>query len=585
MANRPLLDRLAGLETEYAIRLPRAASNPPTRFQLYQELVRALRASIVTVRARHFKEGIFTANGGAVWFEAECPASGAGLIEGSTPECRGPRQLVTYQRAQDRMLAATAATVPFRLVKNDRDAEGNTYGAQENYEATIGQGLDLFLWRVGLLALVPVLAATWLGLLGLIVAMLAYLALAGLAFLPVRLAMRDWRRHAVHWFGRDVVEGRETGGQTPPWLERLVLNATRVVTAPLAVALWLLVWLVAFRRTRRRLTAFLVSRPILAGSGMLDHGGQFWLADKASSINCVIGYGGFAWDRPVYTFGHFFKALCVEVLLSPRDFLELFAARQRLQIAIGDSNMADVAEYLRVATTMLVLDAIEAGELSAAPTVRHPIRALHAICRDPSLNAQVELSRGEATAIQIQRAYLGACRRFVERRPDAPREAYEILRLWEETLDGLGESRDSSAAAPLVGVLDWVTKKYLLDQAGPDLNWEARKKIDLRYHELSSEGYFQRMAAAGLARVVVKADECERAKRLPPPDSPATARGHFIREFTQGDAPIQANWREVRIGEGRRARLIRLSRYGSRRTQPIPPRRTRNETDRTIDPP
>ncbi|MCA9162399.1 MAG: proteasome accessory factor PafA2 family protein, partial [Planctomycetales bacterium] len=85
-----------GLETEYAIRFrPHSAQGePPTKLQLYRSLVEALRRRVLLAEAKHFKEGVFNACGGAVWFEAERPAAGGGLIEGATPECRGPRQVL-----------------------------------------------------------------------------------------------------------------------------------------------------------------------------------------------------------------------------------------------------------------------------------------------------------------------------------------------------------------------------------------------------------------------------------------------------------------------------------------------------------
>lgn len=33
---------------------------------------------------------------GGAWFETERPAVGGGLVEGSTPECRSPRQLLIW---------------------------------------------------------------------------------------------------------------------------------------------------------------------------------------------------------------------------------------------------------------------------------------------------------------------------------------------------------------------------------------------------------------------------------------------------------------------------------------------------------
>jgi len=83
----PILDRLVGLETEYAIRFhPRAgAGEPPTRFHLYQALITCVKQRVLTAPARHFKEGVFLANGGAVWFETDlCQA----ILEGYLAEAR-----------------------------------------------------------------------------------------------------------------------------------------------------------------------------------------------------------------------------------------------------------------------------------------------------------------------------------------------------------------------------------------------------------------------------------------------------------------------------------------------------------------
>ena len=143
-----IFERLCGLETEYAVRFQPgdATVPPPSKFRLYESLVTALARRVPTARAKHFKEGVFVATGGAVWFEAERPAAGGGLVEGATPECRGARELLAYQLAQDQLLAQAAESArtsgKITLIKNDRDAQGNIYGAQENYEVTLATG-----WR------------------------------------------------------------------------------------------------------------------------------------------------------------------------------------------------------------------------------------------------------------------------------------------------------------------------------------------------------------------------------------------------------------------------------------------------------
>ena len=308
---------------------------------------------------------------------------------------------------------------------------------------------------------------------------------------------------------------------------------------------------------------FLVSRSIFAGAGTIDAAGQFQVSDKAPAINCVLGFGGMLFDRPIFSMGHFFKVAYAESWFSPRRYFELFAARHRLQLALGDSNMCEPAELLRVGTTALVLDAIEAGALRKCPQVQRPIRALHAFCSDPSLQVRVPLKdNSSASALELQRFYLDACRTFLNTCPEAPAEAWEVFHLWEDTLDELSELAAGEEPEVLIGKLDWVTKRYLMDRSVSDPTWEESKKIDIRYHELSSDGYYQMLDESGLTTSAVQPEEIERALRSAPPDSPATTRGHYIREFAFGDQPVRANWKSIVIGRGWEARVIRLERYG-----------------------
>jgi hypothetical protein len=556
-----VFERLIGLETEYALQVPAGAvKRAGGRYQIFRDLVSALRGITPVVDARHMKEGVFHASGGAVWFETERPAAGGGLIEGATPECRSPRQLLAWQRAQDELLSEAAHRAfgrQIRLLKNDRDAKGNVYGAQENYEATFATGARLWIWRVGLVLMLPLVLASWALLWLLALLIVLYTIVASLVYLVGERFVRDPDELARFLFGCEFDQLGQAAPTGPAWLEAWLSTITRVLTAPLAGVFYLLLWATAFTRLRANLLPFLISRTIVCGSGMLDNAGRFLLADKAPAMNCLTGYGGLLGDRPIFTFGHFFKTVYADAWMSPREYLRLFARTHRLQIALGDSNLAEPAEYLRIGTTLLVIDCIEAGEMPRPPRVRRPLRALRAICADPTLTTRLPLGDGQScSALELQRFYLEACRRFLERRPEAPREAREVLRRWEATLDALQDDPES-----LVGSLDWVTKRFVLQTAGRDATWQMRKKIDLRYHELSPQGYFQQLNAAGVAEHILEPSEIELARRNPPVGTPASARGRYIREFACGDEPVSANWKCVFIGQGRKAKVIRLGDY------------------------
>jgi proteasome accessory factor A len=275
-------------------------------------------------------------------------------------------------------------------------------------------------------------------------------------------------------------------------------------------------------------------------------------------MNGVMGFGGFFHGRPIILLGEFYKRLVNDAIFAPQDYLDLFQGRQRLQIGIGDSNMCETAQWLRVGTTMLVLDCIEAGEMPEPPRILRPIQALRAVCADTELGGAIQTVQGPCTAVQLQRFYCSACRRFLSRRDDVPPEAWELLQCWERTLDAL--ENDSRTQ---VGKLDWVTKRFLLENAPHQASYESLKKIDLKYHELSPEGYFRVLTEQFQREDVVGEEVVERAMRLPPSDSPAAMRGRLIREFVSGDEPLAVNWRMVRIGRGVGAKVYRLAEYQS----------------------
>ncbi len=548
-----VFDRLVGLETEYAIRFDsRRAGGRPSDYNLYRALVEALRQKLPIAApnpSEQEKPGIFLANGGAVWFERSRFIDQVGLVEGSTPECRGPRQLLCCQRAQDRLLSETArsAGAGFCLVKNCRDSQGETYGAQENYSVHLADDGRLRLWRIAWVPLYVLLLVQTLLILGFSFAILLLnLVVAGLFYLLLCKIRQPDPQQRERWrarlFGRQWVTQGPIDPSWPDWLEGTLFVVMKLMVAPFFVLVSCLVGLTQLRKTQQKMLAFLASRALLGGSGWLAPDGRFHLTEKAQTRRTLWTEVIPDQTRPVFLAAHFCK------MAGPfrPNWKELFAPRQRLQIALGDSNLCEEAEYLRVATTLLVIDAIEAGAITAPPRLRRPLHALRQISRDPSLTQTVEVSGGRMTALEIQRWYLAACRRFVESVPDAPGEAHEVLRLWADVLDKLELDR-----AALVGRLDWVTKQFLLDEAGADLPQAARKKIDLRYHELSPEGYFARLRSAGLVSSLLSEAEVEQAMRMPPTSSPAWKRARYIREFSGGGALLSVGWRFLTVlGEG-----------------------------------
>ncbi len=552
-----------GLETEYAIRYSGPGPSPGND-RIYDALVRAISHRIAARPGDGAvaKNQVFLENGGAFYYEHLPYYPTGGLVEGATPECRSPSQLLLYQKAQEAQLidALPAAELLLRsegffgelgLLKNCRDAEGHIYGAQENYEVTLAAGPTLWLYRAGLALLLPLIlfqaGVSLLIQLGLAVVLILF-TLAGLGALLVLPRARLFQPLAALAEADERTLGRLFG--------RSQLGLAYIVTWPITAPFALLLRWTAFLAIRRQALAFLISRPVLSGAGTVDDEGRFALSEKGPAIRRIMRVSISPHDRPVFDTGNLMKQAALPLSFRIAPLLNLFNRRQRLQLGLSDSNCAQVAEYLKVATTQLVLEMVENGFLADAPRLRKPISALRCIVADPSLTATVETRRGAMSGLEIQRFYLEKARAYLRASKTASLEAKRTVDLWQEVLVAL----ESGERDSLVGRLDWVTKRFFLEACGKDAEPEAQreallKTLDLRYHELGS-GYFARLQAQGLAPVLVDPEEVRRAMVEPPPDTPARFRGALIRNREGSAIPVRVSWDSAWIGGRFQGRVI-----------------------------
>lgn len=573
-ALRPAFSRLMGLETEYAIRFsPSAPDSSPSRpgnDRVYRAIVRAVAEQVHASPGdgAPAKDQIFVQNGGAFYYEhvPHCPSGG--LLESATPECRTPAQLLLYQRAQEtlllraleraqRRLRATGADGELGLVKNCRDAEDNVYGAQENYEVEVARGGWLVAYRAGLVLLLPLIALQTLlawGLQILIALVVILLALLGLALAVLVPRWRAMRRLAALLEADEHTLGRLFG--------RLQLWLAYALMGPVATPYALLLELTAFRHLRAPLLAFFASRSLIAGAGSVDGEGRFALAEKAPAVRRVLRRSISPEGRPIFDTGNLIKQAVAPMSFRFAPLCALFRRRQRLQLGFGDSNAAQVAEYLKIASTALMLDLAEAGALADAPRLRRPLAALHAVAADATLEAELELCDGSRrSALDLQRFYLERAEAHLASSASASLEAREALALWRRMLGAL-EARDWQA---LVGKLDWVTKRYLLESCGKG-DSAVLKTIDLRYHELGA-GYLARLERAGLAPAMVADEEVERAIEEPPAGGPAFLRGELIRRRARSRLPLKVSWQSAWIGGRFHGRVVHFDPARARRVQ------------------
>ena len=314
----------------------------------------------------------------------------------------------------------------------------------------------------------------------------------------------------------------------------------------------------AFRKQRRYLTTMLVSRITICGSGDLDHQGRYRISAKAMAIDRLSDLGSYNGERPIFVFGHWLEQFCARSYLSIASTRSMYRRRQRLQIGLSDSNLSELAEYVKVGSVSLILDMIECGETRDFLTLPDPIGSLHDIASDWNLVRRVRTSRGKLSALEIQHAYLSAARQFVENTaPEKRGESELVVQRWTELLNVVKAfRREAKNLTPALGRIDWLSKRWMIDQLGADATWVARKKTDLRYHELSPDGYYQKLVASNPMLSLIHSDRIEQRRRTPPAGSPATKRGWLIREFADSEEPVSAEWGYALLGEGKNRKRI-----------------------------
>jgi proteasome accessory factor A len=300
---------------------------------------------------------------------------------------------------------------------------------------------------------------------------------------------------------------------------------------------------VPFANLVRDLTPFFVSRQIFCGAGKLGaeaaweerNRHRYQLTQRADFFEAEVGLET-TLKRPI---------------INTRDEPHADPDRyRRLHVIVGDANLCEVATFLKVGTTAIVLKMIE-DEYLPDLALASPVSALHDVSRDLSCRAPIRLADGRRlTPVELQWEYLDRAKKYVEQE-DPSGDNPEIVERWEAVLTALEDD-----PMQLHRELDWVAKYRLLEayRQRDGLGWDDPKLrlIDLQYHDVRRErGLYHRLAATGKVERLVTDDEVGRAVMEPPEDTRAYFRGRCISRYP--DAIAAASWDSMIFDTGREA--------------------------------
>jgi proteasome accessory factor A len=296
----------------------------------------------------------------------------------------------------------------------------------------------------------------------------------------------------------------------------------------------------------RGLVPFFVTRQVFAGAGRVGIGTEgrtqgFQLSQRADFFEVEVGLET-TLKRPI---------------INTRDEPHADADKyRRLHVIIGDANLSEIATYLKVGTTALVLAMIEARALPGDVALEEPVEALQAISHDPSLSHKVRLRDGRLmTGLEVQWTYWEYAQRFVDAQGDEDPQTADVLRRWAEVLTDLADD-------PLICAdrLDWPAKLRLLEgyRTRDGLSWADSRLhlVDLQYSDVRPEkGLYNRLVARGSMQRLVTDEEVTRAMVTPPSDTRAFFRGECLRRYPAQVAA--ASWDSVVFDLGRE-NLVRI---------------------------
>ena len=321
------------------------------------------------------------------------------------------------------------------------------------------------------------------------------------------------------------------------------------------------------------LMPFLITRTLFCGAGKV--GGEntvgaagFQLSQRADFFESLSG------PQTMYR----------RPLLNTRDEPHADPTRfRRLHVILGDANLAEFSTYLKIGTTQLILQMLEANFLRKNLAPIDPLSAFYMVSRDLTFSALLELGDGQRmSALDIQNYYLERAYQYL-RAVGGEDEQWAIWSVWAEILSKLPDRW-----AELSTTLDWAIKRRILEHylsrqrtswdevcawqpvieaegqieqaralaSALGLNWHDHEKhglnyfelrqLDIAYHDIrddptgGDEGLFYHMQRQGVIKRLLSDTEINAMITSPPQKTRAWQRGSCIARCT-GDI-VAADW-------------------------------------------
>ena len=292
-----------------------------------------------------------------------------------------------------------------------------------------------------------------------------------------------------------------------------------------------------FWKITEQLIPFFVTRQIFAGAGkVLKVSGRthFFLSQRAQHIHEKTSS----------------STTSSRSIINTRDEPHADAEKyRRLHIIVGDSNMSELATYLKVGTTAVVLSMIEEGFTVKGMELEDPVKAIRDISRDPTLKKRVRLEDGrEWTALEIQMTYWERAQVYLAALGSSADETTrDLIEYWGDVLHKLATN-----PMELAQELDWVIKKNVMESyiARKNCGWDDPRiaLMDLQYHDVKrNRGLYYLLERQDVVERLATEEEIQRAMTVPPQSTRAKVRGDFIKFAKEKNRSYTVDWTYLKL--------------------------------------
>jgi proteasome accessory factor A len=231
---------------------------------------------------------------------------------------------------------------------------------------------------------------------------------------------------------------------------------------------------------------------------------------------------------------------------------------RRLHVIIGDANMSDFANILKVGSTALVISMIEDGFVDFDEVdLLNPVGVVKDISHDLDMkNIYLTNSGKKFSAIDIQEWYLEKSKLYLSQ-IGYDNNSRQVIEFWEQAVSSLKNNKED-----LADRVDWIAKLALIkryqEKENMNLNDDLIQSLDFKYSEITSDdGIAQVLRRKNFLKQYLEASEVDNAISEPPTDTRAWFRGKAISKFSKSIAA--ASWDSLILDIDKNQPLFRIS--------------------------